>query len=239
MPALTDVEGLPVADPEGRELGGVEHVLFHPSEPRAVGLQVAIPPLLFLIDRKPRYLPLRPGMLAYCGEAKLVLWPEAKLPRRKAAEKELGYSFDETVIWRNMEVDLETGERVGLVGDVVFSRKTGKVLRMMLSEGSLSDIAVGQREIPGELVEGFLDGAVRIDPSFREYAASGGLAAASAKGIAYTRHGVDKAADATLAAGVAGLGAVERSFRTGIGAKAMRGLRRAGKRARKAIDGES
>jgi uncharacterized protein YrrD len=239
LPALTDIEGLPVLDPEGRELGSVSHVLFHPEEPRAVALEIIPVNIAIVIARKPRYLALSAEILATCGESQAVHLPAKKLPSRSATEKLLGYSTDTTVIWRNMEVRLKDGTHVGYVADVGFSRKSGKVLRMLLSEGSLADFAVGKREVSGELVRGFDGTAVVVKKAFRDMAPrSGGLAGASGKGVAYAKIGADKAADAALAAGVAGLGMMERSFRSGWGSKAMRGLKRAGKRARKAIDGD-
>jgi uncharacterized protein YrrD len=238
MPAISDVEGLAVVDPEGRELAVVEHVLFHPSEPRAVALQILQPALAVVVTRKPRYLALTPGLLEGWREAQHLKWTARKLPSQAAVEKEIGAVIDCTVIWRGMEVKLETGERVGEVSDAVFSRKTGAVLRMELSAGSLADFAVGRTVVPGELIEGFDGTAVIVSPGFRTLPASGGVAAAAGMGAAYAKAGADKAADAVAAAGVAGLGMLERSFRSGLGRKAIRGLRRAGKRVRKTIDGD-
>ena len=238
MPAIRDLEKLPVSGREGNYLGTVQSVLFDPSEPRAVALQVIPPNLAVVIERKPRFLPLRPGMLASAADEGVVAWDGKKLPTKAAVAKEIGASVDDTVIWRDMEVRLSTGERAGYVHDVGVSRKTGKVLRLVLSEGSVADFAVGKREVPGELVGGFDGTAVVVDASFRALAqSSGGLAAATGKGAAYARYGADKAADAALSAGVAGLGMLERSFRSGLGRKAVRGLRRAGKHVRKTIDG--
>lgn len=235
MPVITDVEGLPVGDPEGNELGVVSHVLFHPREPRAIALEVTPPKLAVVIERKPRFLPIRPDSFVTCGGSSFVEWDAKKLPSKGAVEKELGVSIDETVIWRNMQVRLAGGARAGYVADVLFSRKTGHVLKLLLSEGSVADFAVGRREVPGELVEGFDGEAVIIDKSFLVAApSSGGLAAASGKSAAYAKQGAEKAADAVFAAGVVGLGMVEKSFRSGLGRKAMRSLRKA----RKAVGGD-
>jgi hypothetical protein len=70
---------------------------------------------------------------------------------------------------------------------------------------------------------------------FANTAPSGGLAAASGKGAAYAKRGAEAAADATLAAGIVGLAAVERSFRGGFGKKAMKALRKARRRVDRAI----
>jgi uncharacterized protein YrrD len=238
MPAITAVQGLPVVDPSGKRLGAVDHVLFHPSEPRAVGLEVVPVPLLLIISRKPRYLPLSAEMLASCGELGPIPWPGKRLPLRASTEKTLGYSLDDTVMWRGMEVRLEDDRRVGFVSDAVFSRKSGRVLRMLLSEGSVSDFAVGRTEVPGDVIVGFDGTAIVVKEEFAELQSSGGLAAASGASVAHAKQGVEQAADAVLAAGVVGLGAVERSFRSGYGRSAMRAIRKAGKRVRRTIDGE-
>lgn len=238
MPAITDVERLPVVDAEGETKAVVRHVLFHPSEPRMVALEVVPAGERVKLDRRPRYLPFHEGMFGTCGETPVVILDEPKLPKRSAVEKELGFSLDESVIWHNMEVRLEDGTRVGFVDDVIFSRKSGRVLRLLLSEGSMSDMAVGQRLVPGELVQCFDGTGVVIDSSFRELVSSGGMAAASGKSAAYAKMGAERAADAVVAAGVVGLGALERSFRSGLGRKAIRGVKKAGKQVRKAIDGD-
>lgn len=238
MPAITDVEGRPVTDSEGTVLAVVRHVLFHPSEARVVALEVVPSGDRVKLDRRARYLPVTEDMFAACGDTPVIVIDTPKLPKRSATEKTLGFSLDTSVIWHSMEVRLEDGGRVGFVADAVFSRKTGKVLRLLLSEGSLADVAVGRKEIPGELVEGFDGQAVIIDPKFRQVASSGGLAAASGKRAAYVTVGANTAADAATAAGIVGLEAIEKSFRSGFGRKAMRGIKKAGKQVRKAIDGD-
>lgn len=237
MPAITDIEGLMVVDEEGEQKAVVRHVLFHPEEPRVVALEVVPAGDRIKLDRRARYLPFSPALFAVAGDRDVILW-DGKLPRRSSVEKHLGFSLDTSVIWHNMEVRLETGGRVGFVADAVFSRKTGKVTRVVLSEGSLADIAVGHRDIPGELVLGFDGSGVIIDPSFRAIAASGGLAAASGRSAAYVKVGADRAADAVTNAGVAGLGALEKSFRSGLGREAIRNIKKAGRAARKAIEGD-
>lgn len=240
MPAINDLTGRPVIGPKGRRRATVRHVLFHPNESRAVALEVQPVAFLYLVPRKPSYLPLTADMMAACGETREMPWPQKRLPKASSVEKEIGVRLAETVIWSGMDVCEGDDGRIGKVADVGFSRKSGRVLRLVLTEGgSLADLAVGRTEIPGEFVIGFSRGAVRVDPAFRHVSrASGGFAAASAKGSVYAKHGAEKAADAAFAAGVAGLEMVERSFRTGLGRKAMRGLKRAGDAARKAMDGD-
>jgi sporulation protein YlmC with PRC-barrel domain len=232
MPAISDVEGLEMVSSIGKVLGTVKHVLFHPTEPRAVGLIVVPRPFLFLFARKERLLLLRPEMLPPKG-GKEFSWRDKKLPLRDESTKGQGFTWEQTVIWRYMEVRLESGKRVGSVADVVFGRKKLGVLRLNLSGGSATDVAVGRTVVPGELVHGFDGTNVVIDDAFTTLNPTGGLAASSAKVVVRGRQGVDKAADAALAAGVVGLSAVERSFTKGWGAKAVKAVKRAQKAAGK------
>jgi hypothetical protein len=174
-------------------------------------------------------------MLKECGEGGPVTFDRPRLPVRDEPVRDLGFSWDETVIWRNMEAAVESRGQVGYVSDVVFSRKTLNVLRIHLSEGTLSDLAVGRTDVPGELVEGFDGKHVVIAPAFLELSPTGGLAAASGKGAAHAKAGAEKAADAALAAGIAGLEAVERSFTEGFGRRAVTTMRKARRRAADAM----
>lgn len=235
MPAISDTEGLAVVGSTGRRLGSVRHVVFHPREPRVVGLMVAVPPFLLFFERKPRLVRLRAPMLKSCGEGGPVTWGKPRLPRGDEPLRDQGFTWDDTVVWRGMDATVADDGKVGRVADVVYSRTTLKVLSVQLSEGSLSDIAVGRTEVPGELVEGFDGKGVVVSPAFVEIPPSGGFAAASGKGVAHAKAGAERAADAMVSAGIAGLEVVERSFTSGLGLKAMRAMRKAGKRAAEAI----
>lgn len=237
MPAVSDIEGLRVKSPSGKTLGIVRYVLFHPSEPRAVGLQVELPAAAGLVDRKPRFVALTPNVLAACRAAEEgpLVWPAEKLPMSGTGATEVGLAWDDTVIWHHMPVRTRSGELVGTVGDAVFSGKTGQVLRVVLSEGAVADAAVGRTEVPGDLLVGFDGTSVVAEDALMGTSPTGGLAAVSGKGVAYAVHGAEVAADATLSAGIAGLEAVEHSFRSGLGKKAMNALRAARKRADRRI----
>ena len=58
MYIVSEIEGLQVVGAKDKVLGRVTHVLFHPSEPRVVGIEVQPPALAYVVERRPRYLPL-------------------------------------------------------------------------------------------------------------------------------------------------------------------------------------
>jgi uncharacterized protein YrrD len=236
MPAISEVEGLKVESASGKRLGVVRRVLFHPSEPVAVGLMVARPAAAGLVDLKPRYIPISPELIASIESEGRVVWPSEKLPNVAASESEAGCAWDETVIWRNMPVRVKDDATLGVVEDVVFSRKTARVLKVVLSEGTVADMAVGRTTVPGELVVGFDGEAVVLETAYLDIPPSGGVAAVSGKGAAYAKIGAEKVADGIVTVGVLGLGAVEKSFRKGMGRKAMKAMRDARRRVDKALD---
>ena len=43
---------------DGKRFGTIEHVLFHPEKPHVVGFQILKTPWLYMIDRRPVFVPL-------------------------------------------------------------------------------------------------------------------------------------------------------------------------------------
>ena len=96
--SASGIEGLPLTVAWVVVLGTVTNVLFHPSEPRAVGVAVRPPNALAVVARPGTYLPLSALTFDEAGaRADLV-----KLPSGSKAATGLGYDPDETVIWTGM-----------------------------------------------------------------------------------------------------------------------------------------
>ena len=94
------IEGRRLTGADGVALGTITNVLFHPSEPRAIGFAVRPPNALAVVERPGTYLPLSALTFASDG-AHCDL---AKLPSGGKAEQALGYDPDLTVIWTGMPV---------------------------------------------------------------------------------------------------------------------------------------
>jgi hypothetical protein len=109
---------------------------------------------------------------------------------------------------------------------------------VILSEGAVADTAVGKTTVPGEMIIGFDGQAVELKKEYLELPPSGGVAAVSGKGVAYAKVGAEKVADSILAAGVVGMDAVGKSFRSGWGRKAMKAVKDVRKRVDKTIDAQ-
>ena len=198
MPLATDVEGWPLHGAKGVELGVVSRVLFHPSEARAVGVMVRPPSRLYVIERAETYLPLDAVAFAEGGGARSTL---AKLPSVHAGADGLGFDPDLTVIWMGMNVRGPSETLIGHVNDVDFDASTGAVRRMAIAAGAVADAAHGRYVVPGTLVEGYREGAVRIGAEAAELVTSGGLAKTAAEAVVAAGE-VARSAGAAIESGV-------------------------------------
>lgn len=201
MPRVSDIERSALLDEKGRVLGSIEHVLFHPHEPRVVGLQIRPNRMLYVVDRRPYFVPLENVRFEDEG-----VFAAGKNPGSAKGE---GFEWDVTVVWRGMPVRDEAGARLGAIHDLGFTKKTGRVTWLEMSEGAVSDAAVGRKRVAGEAARRFepAEGVVVVDLEGTDAEGSGGLAKAAGTGAAYaTVHGgkIAKAAgDKAIAAAVA------------------------------------
>lgn len=218
MPRSSSYERMSVISAGGDDLGWVSAVLFHPSEPRVVGLQVDRRAHFGLIARPPAFVRLSDvarengATLRYSG---------AKLPADSASERALGFSWEQSVIWRGMPVAAESGEPVGVVHDVDLDHETGAVRSLRISTGAVGDVALGRFEVRGELIKGFDGESVRVLPGYNEIRAEGGAAKAVAAGTAAVKVRGGQVADGALQVGVAASRALGRSLKHGAGRKAI------------------
>lgn len=218
MPRVSTMMGRRVYGASGRRLGRASEVLFHPSEPRVVGIQVQPDPHFYIISRRPRFALV--ADVEAVGEDVLRLSTD-RLPAERAGERVLGHSWHDTVVWRGMPVHSEAGEVVGAVHDAVYAHSTHLVTRLVISTGAFGDAALGRLEVEGAYIGGFDGEHVIVKPGYNEIGATGGAAKAAATGAARAKvHGEQLAASA-LKTSVAAAAMVGRSFRSGAGKKAL------------------
>lgn len=202
----------------GKRLGRVGAVLFDASRPRVVGFQIDHPSLLGMIERRPHFVLLAEASAEGSDVLRLA---GSRLPKDEAGEHTLGYSWDESVVWRAMPVRSADGESVGAVQDVVFDADSGDVRTLVISTGIVGDVALGRLEVPGELVSGFEGDAVIVLPGYNDIRAAGGAAKAIASGAAAVKVRGGQVAEGALQVGVAASRAIGRSMKGGLGRKAM------------------
>lgn len=210
-------EGAPVVGIDDAALGTVSAVLFHLSEPRVVGVQVAPPAIGGLVARQARYALL--GLIT--PESQALRLSLKSLPSNAAGERIMAASWEDTVVWHRMPVRLADGTQVGVAADVTFDVSTGAVTSLAISTGAVGDAAVGRFEVAGDDVRGFDGESVVVLPAYADLKAAGGAARQVAAGVASAKvHGGRVAIKGLRAAGYAA-GRVGRSFESGYGKKAL------------------
>lgn len=219
MPRLSSFAGREVQGADGRSLGRVSAVLFHAREPRMVGVEVDPGAVLGVIDRRPAYVLL--SDLGFTEDRTAFKLDADKLPRDSAGAKVLGFSWDESVIWRGMPVRSAEGGEVGTVHDVDFELESGEITALRVSTGAVGDVAVGRLEVPRALIEGFDGEAVIVLPGYAQIPTEGGAAKVVASGVTAVKTRGSQVAEGALEVGVAASRALGRSIRGGMIRKAI------------------
>lgn len=202
---LTDFDELLVFDARGKHVGRVSRALFDPTEPVLVGFEIRMRPYAYVLERQRRYV---------ARSAVTVTSKQMELAQGARPEKvdggRAGVDWEQAVIWRGMPVRTASGRVLGEVKEADLDAN-GRVSRLVLTRGATSDVAVGSREVPGESVIGFSQGAVRIDDSVAAPEFSGGIAAGAGKTAAVAKVTAERAAQGAVSATIAAARAAKRS----------------------------
>lgn len=146
-------------------VGTVDDVLFHPTKPLAVGFSVKPYRLGGVIALPEKYLLFK--NTTFNDEGQLVVALDGQVPttdkeRRQAkkawnasAEKQLGFGWDESIIYYGQKVYTQDGTLLGKVSDARFDLSSGAISVLQVTAGTSSDALLGKRTIPGNLVLGF------------------------------------------------------------------------------------
>jgi uncharacterized protein YrrD len=199
--SLREVYACELVSRKGKGLGSVDDVLFHPTELRALGLLVKRAPGLISVPGRPRKpLCVELGALRINEDGAFVL-DTAVAKQGKAAERAMGLTWDETVIFYGMPLYTEAGQRLGKVSDARFGLRDGRLAGLEVTAGAASDLALGKRVIPADLLLCFHVGtaeneqhALIVRNEAAELVHPGGLAAAAGTTVA----------KAAVAAGIVG-----------------------------------
>lgn len=219
MPYVSDIEALPVIGAKDKRLGRVNHVLFHPTEPRAIGIELQPPAIGMVVERKPRYLAL--DTLEW-GRHSLTL-KTPKLESNAASAKRLGIDWELSVIWRFMKVVTESGEFLGLARDLSFDTTDGRLQELKLTRGTTADVAIGAQVIDGGVVLGFDGENVRVADEAAQVDAGGGVARKAGMGAAIVKIAAEETAKQALGGALNIARAVKK---TDVSGHATRGWKR-------------
>ena len=184
-------------------VGQVRQVVFTPKGDRAVGLLVRRPDVAGMVKRDDVFLALDAlavgdyGLVATRGNESF----------DAVARERLGLDWDTCLLWTGMDAKTTDGKQLGWISDVEFHPKTGQVKAFYVGDGSVAKSLVGDVVIPGEMLRGYRDGYLLVDPAAAGLALNGGLAARAGEGYARAKLG---GKEAMSKAGAAAGSAVEK-----------------------------
>lgn len=185
-----------------RKIGKIYKTVFSPDGLKVVGFIVRRPDLLWMFKRPERFLALdameiQDGLI--CPAKGMDSWDDRAIKR-------LDVDYETCIIWEGMDVKTSDGRELGRVDEISFDERTGELNSLFLDDGGTARAIVGSVEIPMELMVGYKNGVLVVQPEAAQLLPTGGLAA--------------KAGEATAK----------------IGAGAKEGAKKAGQAASKAVD---
>jgi uncharacterized protein YrrD len=189
--------GTEIRNAKGKRVGEIDHVLFHPTENRAIGFEIERRPLLLLIRRKPVFAAFDGAV--FSGSRGTVS-ESADFGSRAA--RRLGVDWHESVIWIGMPVRTTDGTGLGRAKDVRLG-DNGEVISLELTGGTTADIALGVREIPADALRGFDGECLRVEAPAAAVEFDGGAAATAGRGTAVAAHVAEQTAKTAVAYGKA------------------------------------
>lgn len=202
---LSDLHELQVFDARGKSVGRLARALFDPSEPVLVGFEIRMRPFGYVLERPRRYV---------ASAEVSVTSKQATLSERARLEKiggrRSGIDWEQVVVWQGMPVRTVSGSLLGEVKDAEVD-ESGAVSLLTLTRGATSDVAVGVREVPGESIVGFSNGAVRLQDVVESPEFSGGLAAGAGRAAAVAKVTAERAAQGAVSAATTAARAAKRS----------------------------
>lgn len=137
-----------------KRIGKVRRFVFAPRAKRCIGFLVKRPDVLWMFRRKDMFVSIK-GFDWVDGRIVVRNEPDAT---DRGAIKAMGLNWDECVLWLGLPVMSESGESLGIVGDVMFNQRTGLVESITTDSGATANAILGKRTIPADEILGFRKG---------------------------------------------------------------------------------
>lgn len=138
-----------------KHLGKVKAFIFHPKEKRCVGFVVKRPDVALMFHRGDLFVAFDGFVVTDDGD--ICVSTKAGAMGDEAC-KRLGIDWNTCLVWRGLPVVTESGETIGIVGDVLYDGRTGAVHSMKVDANASANALLGRRTIDAELIRGFRTG---------------------------------------------------------------------------------
>lgn len=174
-----------------KKYGKVRNVVFYPNKPRAVGIIVKRPDLLWMIKRKDRFAAVDKVSFLEDGNILVDMMDNDAWDTR--ACKRLGVDFDECIIWDNMAVCNAQGQKLGIISNIELDDDC-KIIRVDISGGGAERALLGAANIDASKLKGYdaSIGAIIADTQAEEIEVSGGVAGKAGEAWAKGSHRVSE-----------------------------------------------
>lgn len=208
--SLRQIYRCQVVDQNREVIGTVDDVLFHPRDPLAVGFSVKPFRVGGVVPLPKRYLSFHRSAFDSDGRLEVVLdediadekkaTKEANAAWGTKAERELGFLWDDTIIYYGQAVFTESGAHLGKVSDARFDIESGTINGIQVTAGTAADAALGKRTIPGKSVLGFSleHYGILVDDSAAEIPFEGGVAESAGKATAVATDAAQKVTETAV-----------------------------------------
>ncbi len=181
-------------------VGCVHQVVFSPQGDRVEGFLVRRPDVAGMVRREDAFLARDSFDVCDAG----LVASRGKESFDDAARERLGLDWDACILWTGMDAKTTDGKELGWVNDATFHPKSGRVQDFSVGDGSVAESLVGSVVIPADMLEGYRDGYMLVDPAAADLALDGGLAAVAGQRYAQAKaEGKQVAARVGKAAGSA------------------------------------
>ena len=164
-----------------QKLGKVHNAVFSPDGKKVVGLMVKRPDVAGMIKREDAFLAWDSFKIQ---DEKTLLVTRVEDGLDVAARKRLALDWDSCIVWTGMDAKTVSGKPLGYVSDAEYDEKTGRVTRFLTADGGMARALIGSFVITPEMVRGYANGCMVIDPGKKAVELDGGLAGAAGEGYA-------------------------------------------------------
>lgn len=171
-------------------VGKIHLTVFDPTGRRVVGFLVKKPDVASMIKVPDAFLAL--DSFAVCDLGLVATRGDESFD--DAARKRLGLDWEKCIIWAGMDAKTTNGKVLGWVSDVSFNPKTGAAKTFYVGDGAVSNGLVGSIEVPADMLRGYRDGYMLLDPKAATLQLNGGAAAKAGTAYAKAKYEGGKAA---------------------------------------------
>lgn len=173
------------------KFGRVRAALFTPDGKHVAGFVVKRPDIAGMIKRPDAFLAWDSFKSL---DEKTVLVTRADDGLDDAALRRLKLDWDRCIMWSGMDAKTAAGKPLGYVSDAEYDQKTGSVTRFFTADGGMARALIGSFVITPDMVRGYRDGFMIVEPGEKSVQLDGGLAGAAGEGYARAKAGASKAA---------------------------------------------